>query len=37
MSEPLFTRKEILAGLPARQARTILFLIETREGQDRAI
>ena len=32
MSESLFTREEIVAGLPARQARTIFFLIETRAG-----
>ena len=32
MSDSLFTREEIAAGLPARQAHTILFLIETRAG-----
>ncbi|MBC8248187.1 MAG: hypothetical protein H8E90_00785 [Anaerolineales bacterium] len=30
MSEELFTREEIMAGLPARRASTLLFLIESR-------
>lgn len=30
MSEELFTRKEVMAGLPARRASTLLFLIESR-------
>ena len=30
MSEELFTREEVMAGLPARRARTLLFLIESR-------
>jgi amino acid permease len=30
MTEELFTREEALAGLPARRARTLLFLIESR-------
>ena len=30
MTQNLFTREEIMAGLPARRARTLLFLIESR-------
>ena len=30
--EPLFTRDEALAGLPARRAATLLFLIESRSA-----
>jgi amino acid permease len=30
MSEELFTREEVMAGLPARRASTLLFLIESR-------
>ena len=30
MADELFTREEVLGGLPARRAATILFLIETR-------
>jgi len=30
VTQNLFTRKEIMAGLPARRARTLLFLIESR-------
>ena len=30
MNESLFTRKEVMAGLPARRARALLFLIESR-------
>jgi hypothetical protein len=30
MAEELFTREEVLAGLPARRASTLLFLIESR-------
>lgn len=33
MSEDLFSRDEVLAGLPARRARTLLFLIESRTGR----
>jgi len=30
MNEKLFTREEVMAGLPARRARALLFLIESR-------
>ncbi len=30
MTQELFTREEVLAGLPARRASTLLFLIESR-------
>ncbi len=29
MNEELFTREEVMAGLPARRASTLLFLIES--------
>jgi len=29
----MFTRDELLAGLPARRARTLLFLIESKSAQ----
>jgi amino acid permease len=32
-ADQLFTREEALAGLPARQASTLLFLIESRTAQ----
>ncbi len=30
---PLFTREVVLGGLPARQLRTLLFLIESRAAR----
>ena len=30
MTQELFTREEVMAGLPARRARALLFLIESR-------
>jgi amino acid permease len=32
-SEELFSREEVLGGLPAQRARTLLFLIESRTAQ----
>ncbi len=33
MTAEMFTRDELLAGLPARRARTLLFLIESKSAQ----
>ena len=30
MADELFTREEVLGGMPARRARTLLFVIEGR-------
>ncbi len=32
MTAEMFTRDELLAGLPARRARTLLFLIESKSA-----
>ena len=32
MNQELLTREEVMPGLPARRASTLLFLIERRRG-----